>query len=77
MGLMIELTDSLVRGLVRVEDFPPDDYHYEASFYRYSGHERKLVFTLGDRLEVVLSRVNHERKLLDFRIVAGPLAQNG
>ncbi len=69
-GLMVELTGLMVKGLVKIDDLPHDEYVFEPGFYRYTGVTTREQFGLGDRLHVRVARVDFERHFIDFRVAA-------
>lgn len=72
-GLLVELEDSLQRGLVPLHALPPDRYVVEASQGRIKGRQPRHVFRVGSRVEVALLRVDSNRRLVDFAWVEGGL----
>ncbi|MBJ07120.1 MAG: ribonuclease R [Verrucomicrobiaceae bacterium] len=68
IGLMVEASDILQRGLVRRDDFPAGDWRMEGHRMRFAtmGGE-ELV--LGQAVLVRVARVNMERQLVDFFLV--------
>lgn len=66
IGLMVEATEILQRGLVKRDEFPPGDWRYEGHrFALMNGRE----LAQGQRLRVKVARVNFLRQLVDFHIV--------
>jgi ribonuclease R len=68
-GIYVELTDSLIEGMVSLRDMTDDMYLYEDKSYRVVGRNRGLAFTLGDRVRIKVLRADLARKLLDFEMV--------
>jgi ribonuclease R len=67
-GLLIELPDALVTGMVSVSALTDDFYVFEPARMRFVGRRRKKTFQLGDRLKVSVSRVDAYKQQLDFFI---------
>jgi ribonuclease R len=57
-----------VEGLVRVSTLADDYYHFDALSHTLLGRRTKRRYRLGDRVNVVVARVDLERRLLDFRV---------
>jgi ribonuclease R len=59
-------------GLIHVSALADDYYSYDRAAHTLSGHRAGNVFRLGDKLKVVVARVDIDRRELDFRL-AGKL----
>ncbi len=70
-GLLVELTDYYIKGLVKVEDFPfrREGWRYEGQFMRFTGYPPKTTLELADELTVQVARVDFEKQWIDFKIV--------
>lgn len=69
-GLFVELDDIFIEGLVHVTALLPQDYyHYEAAGHRLRGERSNHVFQLGNRLRVIVVRVDLEDKKIDFELI--------
>ncbi len=67
-GLLVEVEDSLQRGLVPLGALPHDHYQVEPSHgYIRSLHNRKNCYRVGQLLDVELMRVDAFKRLVDFR----------
>ena len=74
-GLFVTLEDFHVDGLVHVSALGADYFHHDPARHEMRGERSARVFRLGDRIEVVVSRVDPgERKieLEPLHPVAGP-----
>jgi ribonuclease R len=67
MGLMVEATEILQRGLVRREGFPKGNWRFEAHRAAYVAGKRELK--LGQVLRMEVDTVDLERQFVNFRIV--------
>jgi ribonuclease R len=68
-GVFIELTDSLVRGLVHVSTLADDFYHYDELRERLVGRRTGHIIQIGERLHVQVARVDVFNRQVDFRVV--------
>ena len=67
IGLMVEATEILQRGVVKREEFSRGSWRLEAHRMRYVSRDGELA--LGQVIQVVVENVNMERQFVDFRIV--------
>lgn len=67
-GLLIELPDTLQRGLIPFSSITDDRYEGNASKTRATGQRWKRVFEIGDLLEVDLVKVDIARNFVDFHL---------
>ena len=70
-GLFVELTDFFIKGLVTEADLPHcrDGYWFDGSMARFIGSKPKRVFQAGDTVRVAVSRVDFQRRMVDFKII--------
>lgn len=69
-GIFVELTDSLVEGMVHVKDLDDDYYTYDVKQYALKGRHTGKQYRLGDKVKVQLIRVNPEERQVDFVVVS-------
>lgn len=67
MGLMVEATEVMQRGIVKRETFPRGDWRLEAHRGRFVSRNGALA--QNDILPVVVAEVNIERQFVDYQIV--------
>lgn len=70
-GLLIELPDVLVSGLIHVSALPEDFYVFDSVRLTFTGRRTQKRFKLGDELRVVVCRVDVYKRQMDFVMVAG------
>ena len=68
-GLFVQGLELPAEGLVHVESMVDDYYQFDRATHTLSGHRAGNTFRLGDRVRVVVTRVDLERRELDFRLV--------
>jgi ribonuclease R len=68
-GIFVQGQELPAEGLVRVETLTDDNYRYDRANHTLAGHRAGNSYRLGDLLKVVVSRVDLERRELDFRLV--------
>ena len=69
-GLMVELPESLITGLVPVSSMGDDFYIFDATRSRLVGRNSRRVHRAGDMLRVQVARVDTFKQQIDFRIAS-------
>jgi len=67
-GLMIELPDALLTGLVHVSSLTDDFYMFEPARRQLIGRRSRKRFRVGDKLSVFVARVDVFKRQVDFAI---------
>jgi ribonuclease R len=65
-GFYVELEEFFVEGFVHVMALGDDEYEYRERKHRLVGKRTRREYRLGDRLRVVVNRVDRSRHLIDF-----------
>jgi ribonuclease R len=68
-GLFVQGLQLPAEGLVRVESMVDDYYRYDRAAHTLAGYRSGNSFRLGDKVRVVVTRVDVDRRELDFRLV--------
>ena len=72
-GLVIELPDVLMTGLVHVSSLTDDFYLFHAAQRRFVGRHSHHRFSVGDSLRVFVARVDNFKRQVDFAIADEPI----
>jgi ribonuclease R len=67
-GLLVELPDVLITGLVHVSSLTDDFYAYDPAQRRLIGRQSRRRFSVGDQLQVFVARVDVFKRQVDFAI---------
>src|SRR5437016_3795914 len=67
-GLMVELPDALITGLVHVSSLADDFYLFEPARRQLVGRRSRKRFRIGDELSVFVARVDAFKRQVDFAI---------
>ena len=67
-GLVVELPDVLVTGVVHVSSLNDDFYLFDAAQRRLIGRRTRHRFTIGDELRVFVARVDQFKQQIDFAL---------
>ena len=71
-GLFVELTDLFIEGLVPLGSLLDDIYTYRENTREIIGAHSGRRFSIGDRLRVILDRVDEVERRLQFSILDEP-----
>jgi ribonuclease R len=75
-GLMVELPDALITGLVHVSSLTDDFYLFEPARRQLIGRRSRKRFSVGDQVSVFVARVDAFKRQVDFAIALGSEAVN-
>jgi ribonuclease R len=67
-GLVVELPDVLLTGLVHVSSLTDDFYAFDAAQRRLIGRQSRRRFSVGDQLQVYVARVDVFKRQVDFAV---------
>ena len=67
-GLFVVLDDIHIEGLIHISNLPVDYYHHDAITHSLRGERGGKVFKLGQRLKVLLARVDMDERKIDFEL---------
>jgi ribonuclease R len=68
-GAFVELTELFVEGLVPIDTLPGDHYTYQENVRKIVGQRTRREFSIGDKVRVILERVDPLERKLQFSIV--------
>jgi ribonuclease R len=68
-GLMVELPDAFVTGLIHISSLTDDFYVFEPARRQLIGRRSRKRFKIGDDLSVFVARVDVFKRQVDFAIV--------
>lgn len=64
-GIYVQLPNT-VEGMVRLESLTDDFYDYEEGKYRVIGRNSRKIYSLGDRVKIIVRGANPEERQIDF-----------
>src|SRR5437868_3338759 len=67
-GLLVELPEILLTGLVHVSTLADDFYIFSTAQRRFIGRQRRRSFAVGNKLRVHVARVDQFKRQIDFAI---------
>jgi ribonuclease R len=68
-GFFVELEELFVEGLVPIDTLPGDRYMYQENTRQLVGQRSRRQFSIGDRVRVILDRVDALERKLQFALV--------
>lgn len=68
-GLFVELAELFVEGLVPIDTLPGDVFVYQENVRKIVGKHTRREFSIGDRVRVMLDRVDANERKLQFSLV--------
>jgi len=71
-GFFVELESLFVEGLVPIDTLPNDRYAYHENTRKIIGQRTRREFSIGDRVRVLLDRVDALERKLQFALVELP-----
>ena len=67
-GLMVELPDALITGLIHVSSLTDDFYFFEPARRQLIGRRSRKRFSVGDQVSVFVARVDAFKRQVDFAL---------
>ncbi len=65
-GLVVELPDCLVTGLIHVSALPDDFYNFDSTRLAFVGRRTGRRYSIGAELKVIIARVDAYKRQIDF-----------
>jgi ribonuclease R len=72
-GLFVELADLFVEGLIPIDTLPGDRYTFHENVRKIVGQRTRREFSIGDRVRVLLDRVDPVERKLQFSLMEQPV----
>jgi ribonuclease R len=73
-GLMVELPDALITGLIHVSSLTDDFYLFEPARRQLIGRRSRKRFSVGDQVSVFVARVDAFKRQVDFALAVASKA---
>jgi ribonuclease R len=68
-GLFVELEDMFIEGLVPIDSLEGDRFTYRENTREIIGERSRKKYSLGERVKVILDRIDHVQRKLQFALV--------
>lgn len=69
-GVFVELNDIYIQGLLHITALKNDYYRYDATNHLLEGRKSGQIYRLGDAIEVLVARVDIDKRTIDFELPA-------
>ena len=69
-GVFVELNDIYIQGLLHITALTNDYYRYDAVNHLLQGRKSGHSYRLGDPIEVLVARVDLDKRTIDFELAA-------
>jgi ribonuclease R len=70
-GIYVEIVETKCEGMIRMADMTDDYYEFDEKRYRIVGRKNKKMYTLGDRVNVVVKKTDIDKRLIDLVFADG------
>jgi ribonuclease R len=67
-GIFAEIIETKSEGMIRLSSLEDDFYVYDERNYRIIGRRNKRIFSLGDKIRVLITRVDIDRRTIDLEL---------
>jgi ribonuclease R len=71
-GIYVEIIENQCEGMIAIRDLEDDFYEYDEENYCIRGRSNGKIYTLGDRIHIVVVRADLQKKQLDYKIAESP-----
>src|SRR5579859_2266616 len=71
-GFFVELTELFIEGLVPLNSLTDDHYTYHENTRQIIGARSKKTYSIGDRLRVLVDRIDHLQRKIQFAVFDEP-----
>ena len=68
-GIYVEIIENQCEGMIHIRELADDFYEYDEENYCIKGRSTHKVYTLGDRVKIIVVKADLQKKQLDFRLV--------
>ena len=68
-GLFVRLDETLIEGLVHISTLKNDYYIYDERSLSLIGEKNKIIYNIGDRLEIKVSEVDLSMRRINFLLI--------
>lgn len=67
-GIYVEIIENQCEGMIHIRELDDDYYEYDDENYCIKGRSNGKVYTLGDRINIVVVKADLQKKQLDYRL---------
>ena len=70
-GIYVEIIETKCEGMIRLSDMNDDFYEFDERNYRLVGRRNRKIYTLGDKVKVLVKKTDIDKRLIDLVISDG------
>jgi ribonuclease R len=67
-GIYVEIIENQCEGMIHIRELADDFYEYDEENYCLKGRSTGKIYTLGDRVNIVVVKADLQKKQLDYRL---------
>ena len=67
-GIYVEIIENQCEGMIHIRELGDDFYEYDEENYCIKGRSSGKVFTLGDKVNIIVVKADLQKKQLDYRL---------
>jgi len=67
-GIYVEIIENQCEGMIHIRELADDFYEYDEENYCIKGRSTGKVYTLGDRVNIIVVKADLQKKQLDYRL---------
>ena len=68
-GIYVQIEGNKCEGMVRLQDLDDDFYYLDEDNYQVIGSRHGQQYKLGDKVRIMIKRIDLSRKQMDFGLV--------
>jgi ribonuclease R len=67
-GIYVEIVENQCEGMIHIRELADDFYEYDEENFCIKGRSTGKIYTLGDRVNIVVVKADLQKKQLDYRL---------
>ncbi len=67
-GIYVEIIENQCEGMIHIRELDDDYYEYDEENYCIKGRSNGKVYTLGDRINIIVVKADLQKKQLDYKL---------
>jgi ribonuclease R len=67
-GIYVEIVENQCEGMIHIRELADDFYEYDEENYCIKGRSTGKIYTLGDKVNIVVVKADLQKKQLDYRL---------
>jgi ribonuclease R len=67
-GIYVEIIENQCEGMIHIRELDDDYYEYDEVNYCIKGRSAGKVYTLGDRISIIVVKADLQKKQLDYKL---------